>query len=553
MHYLVITKTKNHNDLLLLILQIVNCSKFFFQPDKGRKNIEKQQAILNIKCKNIESLQDMIDRCRGLVKHEDVIKRCKIIESLENNEFNIHLIDYGSTIKVGIKDLFTINDKDPQFSKTYMEYVFELPIQCIECRLSEIIPSPIKCSSGWSEKSTEEFKKFILNKGLEISVNSFVDRIASVRLNVFPAAPETGACLNDHLVIMGYAQTSDDNYFCQIDKRRRQKELDRYGRRDASQSGSIALEDELADFTIAQPPELHLNEEIKLNGPHSPLECGVESIGRDPASGINIEASSVNNVLLDPFPNDGIKKILVAASMSRKDDRITLHNTTILPHLPGLTCLLGLMFSPMAEVRCRTKDPRYTSILTGLGCDENQKPHYGEHDCNINVDIELDQKDFQMINEMRTNMSAIMQTPTCFKFQARSAQKEREKKNARYDVCRLLLEIASRERRSLGIISACKNWNWNKNFQKIVRKEDKMYPNLPTVEQLKPLSEETKLSLKRRADELERSANINAKDQTLWCSLCEEAIETVIDLQLHVKKKLHKERLLSIRDDIMVG
>lgn len=532
-----------------MILQIVNCSKFFFQPDKGRKNIEKQQEILHNKCKNIDGFQDLIDGSRGLVKHKNVMKRCKLIGDPIDNECNIHLIDYGSTIKVDIDDLYTIDDQDSQFSKNFMQDIFELPIQCIECRLSEIIPSPIKCSSGWSEESTEKFKKFILNKGVEISVNSFVDRVASVRLNVCPAEPETGACLNDHLVISGYAQTSDDSYFCQLDKHRRQKD----GRRDTSGNGSIELEDELADLTIAQPPELYLNEEIRLDGPFSPLECGVESIGREPAIRINIETSSVNSVLFDPFPNDGTKKILVAASMSKKDDRVTLHNTTILPHLPGLACLLGLMFSPMAEVRCRTINPRYTSILTGLGCDENRKPHYGEHDCHINVDVELDQNDFQMINELRANMSVIMQTTTGFKFQPISGQKSQEKRGAREKVCQLLLEIASKERRSLGIIGACKDWNWNQNVQKIERQNDQMYPNLPTIEQLKPLSENTKLSLKRNSDELERFANINAKDEHLKCELCEETVETVTELQIHVLKKLHKERLLSIRDDIMLG
>lgn len=78
---------------------------------------------------------------------------------------------------------------------------------------------------------------------------------------------------------------------------------------------------------------------------------------------------------------------------------------------------------------------------------------------------------------------------------------------------------------------------------------DAMYPRLVNVEKLMPMSENTRRSKKENAEKLERLGKINARDEVIECRLCEERIETLVDLQIHVGKKLHKERSVRIRDE----
>lgn len=490
------------------------------------------QQILKLKCSAMEDLSQAVRGQFLIVKHEDSFKRGKIIEEPDEDDasFWIYLIDFGSTIQAAFADFFVIKLEDA------FRYTFELPPQCYECRLSEVIPSAIKCSSGWSEKSTEEFKKFIDKKSLQVEVVSFVDEVANVYLLAAPAAPGTADTLNEHMLLLGFAQNSDDSYLSRVDEIAREKT--------GHNVGLQKLEDKLVDETFAAPPEGVLTEKIKLDGPYSPLEGRLYGLCREKLTGIAIEASSVNSVLFDPYPFDGKQKLLVAASMSKRDQKVVLHQTTMMPHLPGMATLLSLIFGPIAEVRCSDKKQRYTSVLAGLGCDANFKPFYGEHDCLIDIDVELSEQDFCNINELRSQMSYVSrQQPGQMLF-------GREKLRARDRICFLLNEIFPQERSPLGINREGKSWKWNTTADTDLEDEG-LYPSLVPMEKLVPISVETRNMMKRHAQELEAAARTNQTDEHIKCRFCEEDVDTCIDLQIHVKKNLHKKRWLRIRDETM--
>lgn len=420
-----------------------------------------------------------------------------------------------------------------------MRGIFDFPPQCFQCRLSELIPSPIKCPSGWSGKSTEVFHKFIENKKLKINVNSFVDRVASVVLYSNCSTTGTTKRLDEELILRNYAQTSDDSYLCLLNQSTRET------LRKTGNDRQEPLQDELVGDKVSPPPEHLLVKETTIDGPHSPLQLNVENLSRTEHFDVVMEPSSVNHVLFDPFPNDGVKKLLVATTMSKRDTRVTLHNSTIMPHLPGMACLMGLIFSPIAEVRLSKRKNRYTSILTGLGCDENRKPFYGEHDCLIYVDVELDKADFEMIDSLRRKMSFLMQTGIKIEYSHRN-----QDETVRNQICGLLLRIAKKSRSQLGLNMEESGWNW-RPIVKIEQKVDEMYPALVTVEELKPMSAKSLQDLRNHANELQRLAAVNAQNETIICQLCEERLENVVDLKLHIMKKLHKDRVVKIREVIM--
>lgn len=488
-------------------------------------------------------MNETVEGRRLLVKHEEVLKRGKVVCE-DNTKFTVYLIDYGKIVLVGYNDLYTCAGLSANDRLKSLQLVFELPPQCIECRLSELIPSPISCAAGWSKESTEALKKFINNSDLEIFVNSFVDKIASVTLFVSSMSENNAyncESVNNYLELEGFAQSSDDSYMNKLDHLEREKPIHRYNRK------AKKVEDEFCDVGVFRPPESLLSETVEIEGPFSPLESRPEMITRVKCVDTVVEASSVNQVLIDPFPNDATKKVLVAASMSRRDDRVTLHQTTILPHLPGMLNLLVLIFSPAAEVHITKQKDRYKTILCGLGADSKRIPYYGEHDSLVQVDVELNQKDFQMINELREMISTLLRNLSSFKFQPKVNNVNRIP--LRNEICRLLLKIVSKQRNSLGILVPEDNeWNW----KLLVEKKESLrsiYPRLLPVEKLLPMSKETIDSIIRRAEELEQRGKFNTKDEVIECNLCEERIETLVDLKLHIGKKLHKNRLVRIRDE----
>jgi Tudor domain len=487
-------------------------------------------------------LKETIEGRRLLVKHREVFKRGKIVDDEGEAKFKVYLIDYGEIINdVDRDDLYTCEGLDEESRLNSLQLFFELPPQCIECRLSELIPSPIRCASGWSDKSTEVFKSFIDGKGLEIVVNSFVDRIASVRLIAGPVTQGSCESVNEYLVLMDFAQTSDDSYMNQLDSFEREKQSSRNNR------NVELVEDEFCDVGIIAPPQESLYDTIDIEGPFTPLESRAEMINREKFLDVVVEPSSVNHVLIDPYPNDSTRKLLVSASMSEKDKRVTLHQTTIMPHLPGMLTLLGLLFSPAAEVHMTPKKDRYTSILCGLGADESRKPHFGEHDLLIKVDVELTHRDFEMINELRDKMSTMLNNAPGFKFQPKVHADN--KATLRNQICQKLITLTSKHRSPLGVvIPSTIDWNW-KPFVKSEDTVEVMYPQLAPVDKLMPMSENTRQGKIKHAVDLERLGRVNAQDEVIECQLCEERIETLVDLQLHVGKKLHKERLVRMRDE----
>lgn len=508
--------------------QIVNCSKFFFQPNEGESNLEKHQQFLQVHCSPISNDQSLTSGSQVIVRHGDSFKLGKIIQvpDIYEKEFIVFLRDYGDILPFNRSDFYSVNDQEMERN------IFELPPQCFECRLSEVKVPAFNSNSEWSEQTKEEFETFIANKRITIDVYSFVDRIASVR--VFASAYGRRSCLNEYLILNGFALRTDESYPSMIDHINRDKS-------EARDSGKI--KNEMNDEYVEIPPEYEdcLVESVTLDGPFSPLDSSsrLKKLSRDSVDNISIVPTSVNHVLIDPFPNDGVTKILVAAAMSKQgEDRVMLHNTMIMPHSPEMACLLALLFSPTAELRLSSDKTRFSSILVGLGCDGSRKSHFGEHDCLLHVDVALDNQDIDNINEIRRKMSLVMRSDLRIKFE--------RNRNKLPDISRMIHDLIAKERTPLGVIYERQDWEWSPKAANEYKEVKDAYPQIH-CERLKTLSENSRRDLKRHAEEMERKAETNSRNELIFCRLCEEQIETLQELQIHVLKRMHKDNFIKLR------
>lgn len=99
---------------------------------------------------------------------------------------------------------------------------------------------------------------------------------------------------------------------------------------------------------------------------------------------------------------DAFEKYMVAATVSQSDGNrsmLVARETTLMPNIQGFGPLMALLFCPTMEVRRDKTRARNVSIITGLGYDTNRKiPLYEEHDSVFQLDVELNDDDFTMVN-----------------------------------------------------------------------------------------------------------------------------------------------------------
>jgi len=80
-----------------------------------------------------------------------------------------------------------------------------------------------------------------------------------------------------------------------------------------------------------------------------------------------------------------------------------------MPPVPGILCLLTLMFAPEVELRVNEYRTNYTGCLSGLGCN-GEKAIYKDHDLEVPFQVNLDNDDLNVINEIRSSLNQLIRS-----------------------------------------------------------------------------------------------------------------------------------------------
>lgn len=269
-----------------------------------------------------------------------------------------------------------------------MKRIFEYPPQCFECSLCEIQPSYIKCpKEKWTNEAVEVFKQLVKDKEVVIDVYSVVDDVVSVQMTV------DKIIINDKLIEEKFAMPCEESYASKMDKDNR--EHLKYEKARSAREEYARKEDRSVVVNMEPPLLSECLQYIQLSGPFSPLESQLYGVTRR-ATKVQTDPSSCNAVLLDTNLHNGHSKLFVATNISKtqRNGDTLLRQITMMPNIPGLAVLLGMIFCPTMEMRRDDNKTRYVSVLTGLGHDEvTNEPYFAEHDCIFQVDIELSPED----------------------------------------------------------------------------------------------------------------------------------------------------------------
>lgn len=377
------------------ITNIDHCGKFFFQPKESEIDILEciQNSLKELKLNRVSpKVGDLV-----IVKFENKFHRAKVLDIGLDFKISCYFFDYGFSRQITFKNVFHVDEQNIKY--------FEYPVRGFLCKLSKIEPSFEKCPRGkWTTTSIRCFKSLAENKDCKIEIYSLVNGVASVELII------DGVNINEFLITHKFAIRCEESYA----SRQNHQERENYQKMDSSHwvGAEIEFKEEknpMLDFTIVPPPEEYCNQFLHLEGPFSPLETDVIGVANNSQGKVKIDQLSVNSVPLDLCTENYNGQLLVAVNISgNSSNDTTLHNVSAMPNIPGLSAICALIFAPNAIFECLNDSQRITSIRTSLSYLPDNVSKFSNHECIIPVNVKIDTKDFEDINELRFNMSQLL-------------------------------------------------------------------------------------------------------------------------------------------------
>ncbi|XP_055302653.1 probable ATP-dependent RNA helicase spindle-E [Sitodiplosis mosellana] len=325
------------------VTHVENCSTFWFQPIDERQRIEYYNQELN---NDFHSILAQPKSLHTLSKTEIIVARDhadgKLYRAqLTSSEGTVYFLDSGRRQKCQLDDIYVFTRQTEQAT---------MPPRCFQCRLSEISPSTANLSGGnmWDHEAIKVFKSFVIDREVKAEIYSVVNGTA----NVFIFA--NGTNLNNILIDRyGYGEFSEENFLSKNNHWKRQH-LQNLIAVEGQTEDTLNFADcdeyyPIANCSPIMPLEdRYYDRAVQLKGPKSPLESAVHSVLlHNGKRSVNIDAHSVNSVLLTSLQQDLSIKYMVAAHMSQQggsNKELVIHQTTLLPSIRGFGPLMAMVF-----------------------------------------------------------------------------------------------------------------------------------------------------------------------------------------------------------------
>ncbi|XP_055923260.1 probable ATP-dependent RNA helicase spindle-E [Eupeodes corollae] len=528
------------------LTHIEHCGKFYFQPLTEMERLKEITALLNCPEADERKFRNASAVSKGMLlaaPFQNQYYRAKVVQVIHSSrqhlEFRVLFIDFGNTSVVNFTELRRLSFE--------AEYLIDIPPRVYECCLAMVQPSSVRSPSGkWLDEAMEYMQEVADTGVVELEVYSVVNSVTSVIIKV------GNSTVNDILVEKGLARKSDENFMSKTDhdlRMRKQSVAERIMQEDFSKQNEEYLRSIQPEVDLEidpPPPELCLNN-IFLRGPFSPLEAKIFSATRVGAwKGVHVERESVNSILVDADPQDVHERLIVAAGVSESVDRssLTARQTTLMPNIHGFASLMTLIFCPTMQIHRNSSKSKYVSILAGLGHDENYKSLFEEHDMVLHLDSEILTSDLELINQIRYSMDTILYTDP-------GDDKPTVSPNIRADLAAkiksLIIKLLSKTRKYIETHVDSQDHIWVRPDEKDVIESPLIYgPRciFPMHSALRLYDEsfDRMHALNVHCRELHRMKQFDGSVVAITCQLCDQTLENIVHLRIHLLSQLHRDR-----------
>ncbi|KAL5273653.1 TDRD9 family protein [Megaselia abdita] len=535
------------------ITHIENCSKFFFMPLSEKEMMSSISSRLNdFELEKFENPDEIIKNMMVAVKYGGEFRRAKILTIITENpikgiSFKVLFIDNGNVENAKFSSIRNITHID----------LLDIPPRVFECTLFGVRPSLVRSSHDvWTREAIEMLSDLQVLDFIEVEIYSVVEGVASVIIQM-----NDRLTINDELVNEGYGQSTDESYLSKVDhdlRIRRQANSFRK-REDEIMQNEEYLQNLLQglDEEITIPEDAKCMIRLQLNGPHSPLETRIYSAMRIGSfKSVGIEQNSVNSVMLDSDPQDNHERLLVAVSVTEQfeSQKLTARSVSLMPNIHGFGALMALIFAPQIQIKRNTNKTKYTAVLCGLGFDEiTGKSLYEEHDILMYLDMELTPKDIELVNQIRYSFDTML-------FTSADEEKPRFLKNTKSNLCdrlkNLVIKLLEKPRKFTEITRSINDNEWDPHLyqnKKDVLETDNVYQDrsIFPVHRINALYCESKMEaheLTLHCEALHTCRKNDYLDTTIkCCKLCDEPLESIVELRIHLLSQLHRDREYQIK------
>lgn len=521
-----------------VIVHVVNPQKFYVQrfvddalllideffETKGELAVK---PILNIKLLQQDELV--------IVKGKEKFIRAKVLKVNYTTAIClVLLVDYGVRADVELRNIFTL-------SYDNHKELFDVPERCFEARLSHLAPNFLKCPDGtWTEESIEVFKELVLEKRCNMKVYSCENEYAAVSIDG----------VGERLIANQFARHVDENFASKLNHLRRL--------RPGPVPAEIQFANRISTLKVNKFPPVpkeKCNQSLSLKGPTIPMTATLtDMFAEDKNESFITSSSSVNSVLCKSN-NSYSGNLLIAADILKSRDKSVLHETSLMPDIPGFAVLMALIFAPQTEIKLSDDGMRYEFLRAGLGCNPNTgNPYFFAHDLMLPVDIDITLEDFSTINKLRYAMSKLVH--------------DRVRADATDTVEYLsyvkehILKILSRERSPISPMTFLKSKDWpiDNMPDQTIHVEDVLRGrgifNVFNYKTPVPISDEMKTAIKAKLAKLKaevdiccntRPKSIESKTQSVHCWICDTNYDNYLTLKMHLDSDMHKQTLKLFR------
>ncbi|XP_033162467.1 probable ATP-dependent RNA helicase spindle-E [Drosophila mauritiana] len=529
-----------------LITCIVSCGKFFFQPQSFAECIGNMSEIFNAP----QQLRNYVNNAGAitkgmmvLAKRDSYFQRATVIrpENQSNRQpmFYVRFIDYGDCALLSMQQMRLM-------PRELTEQYGDLPPRVFECRLAMVQPSSMVTGNNrWSTAANDMLRSVAKSGLIDIEVYSLFNNVAAVLIHM------RDGIINDKLVELMLCRRSDEDYMSRKDHdfRLRRQESARY----LSSAQRQQINEEYMrscqlpqDHDLRPPPPEKCKTVVILKGPYSPLECTMQCITRVGSSKrVNIDHFSVNALLLDADPQDHHDHLIVAHEIAenRNGHTLTARGTTLMPNVQGFGALMVMLFSHTMQLKCNREGTSYVSVLGGLGCDpETNEPYFPEHDVLINLDVNILEDDVILINQIRYYIDSVFFN---FKDENNPAVSANERVSIYTQLRSLINRLLCKDRRYIERNMSNADFEWETH-------PDLPPPNEPfgkraifPMHSLTELQEEDTgrlVQLRENCSMLHKWRNFEGTLPHMTCKLCNQWLESVPQLRLHLLTILHRDR-----------
>uniref|UniRef100_A0A1A9W595 Probable ATP-dependent RNA helicase spindle-E n=1 Tax=Glossina brevipalpis TaxID=37001 RepID=A0A1A9W595_9MUSC len=550
---LVVLPSVFQKNIIGYITHIETCSKFYFQPISETQRLSEIHDLLN----DPKELQN----CRFLnaaeirngmflsARFEEKFHRAQVLNvihiSRQHVQFKVYFIDFGNISVVKLDDLRHFSNDSKHLS--------DIPPRLYQCRLALVEPSAvISPNEKWVDDAMMLMQEHADAGPTEIEVYSLVNAIANVIVK------KEDSSLNEILVEKGLARTSDENLVSKTDhdfRLRKQSVANRFlddehSRQNAEYLRSLHPE---LEPNIQSPPKELCTRTLNLRGPFSPIETNIYSaINIGCCKSVQTERDSVNFMLIDPDPKDAYERLIVAAGIteSQNGENLVVRGTTLMPNIHGFCALMTLLFCPTMQIKCNKGKTKYVSIIAGLGYDEETlNSLYREHDIVLNLDVDLLSDDIELINQIRYSMDTVLFTEPD---QERPAIHPKECENLTVKIQKLIFRLLSKNRKYTDITVGPNDNKWQTFAKETVTDTTDLYGKRSLFPALAaPHLFDEKYndihSLISHCKELHYLRQFDGNIKPITCLLCQEPLENVTYLRIHLLSQLHRDREHQIR------